>query len=219
MTQTIQQLLSEGKLSEAIADTRAWAKKNADASTQTSLVLLAQRHATNEKAHLMDSIPLADYSMERNRISAALLSVVDSATAATATRSKTTPTFGALTIQKWAAVATFLAAVMTVIANFGTIKESFLKKEEPKAIVQPIVPPKAVEKPIVVPEKPQKAVETSTPSSVEPQKAAAEPTTAPKNLREKVKKRIETAKNRFESRDQSKQINVPDNKGTININQ
>lgn len=40
-----------------------------------------------------------------------------------------------------------------------------------------------------------------------------------KTVQEAKEKRADTTKNRFESRDQSKQINLPDNKGTIIINQ
>lgn len=186
MVQTIQQMLSEGKLSEAITQATAWAKNSADSGTYNAIILLSQRHATNEKAHLMNEIHLADYSMERNRISMALLATVHGATAQTAD----VPLVKRL---NWVAIASLLAAVMAIVANIGTIKDAFFKKEEPKAIVQPVLPPKSVEQPTAVPEKPKKTVETSKPS--------VEPSTEPKNLKEKVKTRIEKAKNRFEPHD------------------
>jgi hypothetical protein len=208
MIQTIQQLLADGKLSEALTQSVAWAKGNADTDTHNALVLLSHRHVTNEKAHLMNQIPSEDYSMERNRITMALLATVQGATA----KAADVPLAKRL---NWVAIAAFLAAVIAVVANIGTIKDAFFKKEPIPAFTQPAVPPKSVGQPVVLPEKPKRAVDTSSSVPVEPQKTATEP----KNVREKVKSRIETAKNRFESRDQSKQINVPDNKGTININQ
>jgi Effector-associated domain 11 len=210
MKQTLQNLISAGKLSEAMAQATEWAKNSTDADTYKSIILLSQRHATNEKENLRGGLAQADYLMERNRISGALLAVIEGAEE----KSILPP----IKQSYWLGIGAFFIGLVALLANIGTIKDAFFKKEPLPAITQPVAPPKSVEPTIILPEKPKKAVETSTPP-VEPSKTAAEPKSVKENVKEKVQNRIEKAKNRFESRDQSKQINVPDNKGTININQ
>lgn len=41
----------------------------------------------------------------------------------------------------WIAIGAFVVGLIAVLANIGTIKDSFFKKEEPKVVTQPAVEP------------------------------------------------------------------------------
>jgi hypothetical protein len=84
----------------------------------------------------------------------------------------------------------FIALLMLGLASFIAYRYFIPKKEEVKVITQPVEPK------TIVPYK-----------TKEPSPKAVKPTSK------------SDVKNHFESHDQSKQINVPDNNGTININQ
>lgn len=107
------------------------------------------------------------------------------------------------TKQKWLKIGAAIVAVIGLIASIAQISgysfKDFLSKDEKPTVVAP--PPVVSSKKDTIYVKPQdKKTNASVPKS---HKSVEQPTT----------------KNHFESHDQSKQINVPDNKGTININQ
>jgi hypothetical protein len=95
--------------------------------------------------------------MERNRISMALLVVIENAYLESA----------GLPLTKrlnWVGIGAFLIGIVALIANVGTIKDTFFKTEEVKTITQPVELKKEEPRTIVTPEKSKETVKPVTPS-------------------------------------------------------
>lgn len=150
-----------------------------DRDHQQLVVQNAARFAELERKRLAGELSFETETLERNKINAALMTVIERLPERTGHR------------RIWAAG---LALLVLAATAFFVLKAKHPAKETPVQSVQPAVhQPARDTAPVVVPPEQQK-------------------TAAPK-------KKAADTRNHFESKDQSKQINAPDNQGTININQ
>ncbi len=179
------ELISTGKLKQALAELTTWADDNADTETHNRVTLLSARYATNENKNNFNEITGNDYSVETSKITKATLAVLDNITFETSNKPKhspadTIPTQHAQNIYNnvthisgsknvntgnikannvtigdsnnaenqtpvtkntgwWIGIGSGVVALIALLANIGTIKDSFFKKEEPKVIAAPPV--------------------------------------------------------------------------------
>lgn len=153
--QHIKTLIAEGKLEQAVTELVDWTKISTDKDANKSIVLLSQRHNTNEQSNHLGNISQSDYLMERNRISLALLVVIEN----------TDSEKNVLTLVKrlnWVGIGVFLIGLIAFVANIGTIKDAFFK-EEVKTISQPTETQKVASEPIAVPDKPKETAKSTPP--------------------------------------------------------
>ena len=75
-TAHINELISSGKLKQALAEFKTWTIQNADAETQNSITQLSARYAINEKNNNLGSISSTDYGTETNKIMLSMLAAL-----------------------------------------------------------------------------------------------------------------------------------------------
>ena len=75
-TAHINELISSGKLKQALAEFKTWTIQNADAETQNSITQLSARYAINEKNNNLGSISSTDYGTETNKIMLSILAAL-----------------------------------------------------------------------------------------------------------------------------------------------
>lgn len=194
MKNKIQDLLVKGKTKQVIQQLRQLSASDQD--LQQQVLLLAARFAANEKQRHAGTLPQDLLNQEQNKIHAALLAVAEQLF------DEQNPSRSAKS--KWLKIGGAIAAVIGVLAGIAgftgySLKDLFGTKTEEQSIGQPEMDHAISDTVIVI----------TTPKEAEPAKKtpAAEP------------KEVSPTRNHFESNDESKQINVPDNHGTINIDQ
>ena len=145
----LKSLIADGKLSQAVEELTQWTKNSAYKDTNTAIVQLAQRHNTNDSNNRLGNSSQSDYLMERNRISLALLEIIENTAS-----NRLKP--------NWIGIITVAVGLIALIANIGTIKDAFFKKVEPKILVSPAEPKREGVKSNDLPEKPEQAATTNT---------------------------------------------------------
>ncbi len=76
LTTRISQLISDGEIRQALAEFKTWTMQNANSETQNSVTQFSARFATNEKNNNLGAISSADYSIETNKITLAILAAL-----------------------------------------------------------------------------------------------------------------------------------------------
>jgi len=196
MKNALFQLLAAGKTDQALS-----ALQNAadlDKDEQNMIRMLAARYAENERGLHTGTIAQELYNLERNRINAGVLAVVERLEGES--KIHTTQTHNKSKKNHWAKIGGVIVVAIGLLAGIAEIsgfslRDLFGKKEVPETATQ--TPEKPGDKDTLVVENPNVPVVKETPASKQK--------TAPPN--------------HFESKDQSKQINLPGNKGPIHINQ
>ncbi|MDX1910406.1 MAG: hypothetical protein SFV22_02915 [Saprospiraceae bacterium] len=154
------------------------------------IVQTAARFAGLERQVHAGERTFTEADTERNKINAALLAIIEKLPESAGQTKKTKP--NRLKIGGWLAAAIGLAAAVAQLSGYS-LKDLFAPATPPVEIQQPAQP---------------LAADTLPPPT---------PQAAPRPVQKPAK--TTPSNNRFESRDQSKQVNAPDNSGTIIINQ
>lgn len=184
-------LLSDGKTAEVIAQLRQLSLSDGD--LHRLIVQTAARFAGLERQVHAGERTFTEADTERNKINATLLAIIEKLPESMGQAKKTKP--NRLKIGGWLAAAIGLAAAVAQLSGYS-LKDLFVPATPPVEIQQPAQTTQPLAADTLPPPPPQAA----------PRPVQKPAKTTPSN-------------NRFESRDQSKQVNAPDNSGTIIINQ
>lgn len=194
MKNILQKLLAQGKTSEVLAALQQQASLDDDFLNQ--VYILSARYAENERQYHAGTLEYASYSIELRKINAALLALIEKLEEkpiAYETKKEKKVTNSRLAKIGGILVATIgLLAGMAEITGFS-LRDFFWEEQVPEISPQE----KSSKKDTLVLEKSN--------------------TSAVKDTTE-IKHNAAT-RNHFESKDQSRQVNIPDNQGTVNVNQ
>ena len=199
--QNLHSLLADGKTEQVIAQLRQLTTGDKDLHQQ--VLMLAARLTENERQRHSGTSAQDDISIERNKINNALLAVMDQLPDGGDGRTLPTPSSP---VSKWVRLGAAIATAIGLLAGIAELSGYSIRDLFEKEANRP-----AQEQPTDVPS------QQDTLPSVQP--PMQEEKTIQEKAKEVEKKDGTTApRNHFESHDSSKQINIPDNKGTIKIN-
>lgn len=139
--QILSNLLAENKIAQVITQLLSITKSDDDLNGEVTQI--SARFQQNENQRRLNLADSDEINREYAKIRNALLSIIN----------RLPDSSGVLPVvkkQNWLAIGAFIVGLIAIVANIGTIKDSFFKKGEPKQVVQSSVEPqKNVGKPVV----------------------------------------------------------------------